>query len=91
MKGNKLLKGLLSSVLALAMAATLSTPVKAAEAYKVSADIRSLAVVPADLSGKTVIVHTNDMHGAISKYAYVASVKQNLQARGAEVILADFA
>jgi 5'-nucleotidase len=89
MKGNKLLKGLLSSVLALAMAATLSTPVKAAEAYKVSADIRSLAVVPADLSGKTVIVHTNDMHGAISKYAYVASVKQNLQARGAEVILAD--
>ena len=53
------------------------------------AEIKTIADVPADLSGKTVILHSNDVHGAIGRYAYIASVKQNLQGRGAEVILVD--
>ena len=39
--------------------------------------------------GKTIILHTNDVHGAIDKYAYVAGIKQELENKGAEVILAD--
>lgn len=42
-----------------------------------------------DLDGKTVILHTNDVHGAIDKYAKVAALKAAYVARGAEVILAD--
>ena len=42
-----------------------------------------------DLEGKTVILHTNDVHGAIDKYAKVAALKAAYVARGAEVILAD--
>ena len=41
------------------------------------------------LSGKTVILHTNDVHGEISLYAKVAALKKDYQAQGADVILAD--
>ena len=40
-------------------------------------------------AGKTVILHTNDVHGAIDGYAYVAKAKADLEAQGAEVILVD--
>lgn len=56
-----------------------------------------------DLAGKTVILHTNDIHGMTSKlkdgsfnttgsiegYAYVAAVKAAYEARGAKVVLVD--
>ena len=42
-----------------------------------------------DYTGKTVILHSNDVHGAIEGYAYIAQLKKDLQARGAEVILVD--
>ncbi len=42
-----------------------------------------------DYSGKTVILHSNDVHGAIAGYAYAAQLKKDLEARGAEVILVD--
>ena len=42
-----------------------------------------------DYTGKTVILHSNDVHGAIEGYAYIAQMKTDLEARGAEVILAD--
>ena len=45
--------------------------------------------VEQDLAGKTVILHTNDVHGDIAKYAKVAALKSELKARGADVILAD--
>ncbi len=35
-------------------------------------DIRTILDVPQDLSGKTVILHSNDVHGAIGRYAYIA-------------------
>ena len=83
-------KRVIAFVMAFAMLLTLrfQAPVALAD-YSVSADIRSIANVPANLTGKTVILHTNDIHGAVSKYAYIASVKDNLQRRGANVILAD--
>ena len=30
------------------------------------------AVFPTDYTGKTVILHSNDVHGAIDGYAYIA-------------------
>lgn len=41
------------------------------------------------LTGKTVILHSNDVHGAIDLYAAMASLKADYEAQGAEVILAD--
>lgn len=45
--------------------------------------------VEQDLAGKTVILHTNDVHGEIARYAKVAALKAELKARGADVILVD--
>lgn len=40
--------------------------------------------VEQDLVGKTVILHTNDVHGEIARYAKVAALKAELKARGAD-------
>ena len=42
-----------------------------------------------DLEGKTVILHTNDTHGALLGFAQVAKVKADFESRGAKVLLAD--
>ena len=48
------------------------------------------AVTPEeDLSGHTIILHTNDVHGGIASYAAVAGLKQAYQDAGAAVLLAD--
>ena len=44
---------------------------------------------PKPLDGKTVILHTNDVHGSIELYAKVAAMKDDYKAQGAQVILAD--
>ena len=44
---------------------------------------------PKPLDGKTVILHTNDVHGSIELYAKVAAMKGDYEAQGAQVILAD--
>ena len=48
---------------------------------------------PADTAGgyagKTVILHSNDVHGEIMGYAYIAALKADFQDKGADVILAD--
>ena len=44
---------------------------------------------PKPLDGKTVILHTNDVHGNIKEYAKVAAMKDDYKAKGAQVILAD--
>ena len=41
------------------------------------------------MDGKTVILHTNDVHGSIELYAKVAAMKGDYEAQGAQVILAD--
>lgn len=40
-----------------------------------------------DMSGQIVIMHTNDVHGAVTGYAKIAALKAEYEAMGAEVIL----
>lgn len=47
------------------------------------------AVFAADLTGKTVILHSNDVHGSIAGYANIAQLRNEAEAAGAEVILVD--
>ena len=42
-----------------------------------------------DMAGDIVILHTNDVHGAIGGYAKVAALKDAYEARGAYVLLMD--
>ena len=41
------------------------------------------------MRGKAVILHSNDVHGAIKGYACIAQLKKDFEAKGAAVILAD--
>ena len=72
----KHMKKLLSLLLVLCLVLSLSCTAFAAEAAK-------------PLDGKTVILHSNDVHGAIDLYAAMAAMKADYEAQGAEVILAD--
>ncbi len=58
-------------------------------AYEVKVDTKTVLDIPEDLSGKTVIVHSNDVHGAIDGYAQIAALRNEIRSRGANVILAD--
>ena len=69
-------KKLLSLLLVLCLILSLSCTAFAADEAK-------------PLAGKTVILHSNDVHGAIDLYAAMASLKADYEAQGAEVILAD--
>lgn len=42
-----------------------------------------------DLSGAIVILHTNDVHGAIDGYAKAAALKKTYEEMGAYVLLMD--
>ena len=79
-------KKLLSLLLAVAMAFSLTVPAVAAEGDDAQA---APYVVPADLSGEIVLLHTNDVHGAIGTYAKVAALKDALEEKGAYVLLMD--
>ncbi len=46
-------------------------------------------VTHGDLYGKTVLLHSNDVHGAIEGYAKMAALKEAYEAREANVILID--
>ena len=59
---------------------------KTAYAEGTKADVRFVNSLPADMSGKTVILHTNDVHGAVKSYAQVTALKYEIMNRGAEVI-----
>ena len=89
MKNSNVFKRVLTLVLAVAMIFSMGFVPKYAYAAEYKADVRSIANVPTDLSGKTIILHTNDVHGALDGYAQVATLKYEFTARGAEVILAD--
>ncbi|MBD5482203.1 MAG: LysM peptidoglycan-binding domain-containing protein [Lachnospiraceae bacterium] len=81
-KRNKLL----ALLMVLAMTFTMAVPVMAAEAED---GIMTISAVPEDIAGKTVILHTNDAHGAIEGYAKVAALKAEYEAAGANVLLMD--
>ena len=71
----------LSVLLALAMVFSLTVTSFAAE--------EPTAAEAGEMTGKTVILHTNDVHGAIEGYAYITALKADYEAKGAEVILVD--
>ena len=75
---------LFAAVLALALLFALAVPASAAYDYEANAKI-----ISSDYSGKTIILHSNDVHGVLDGYAYMAQVKARLEAQGADVILAD--
>ncbi len=89
MKKVNVMKGILSFVLSLSVMFAVAFVPKTAYAYDVRTDVRSVASVPADLSGKLVVIHTNDVHGAIDGYAQVSALRNEIRARGAEVVLVD--
>ncbi|MCR4635191.1 MAG: bifunctional metallophosphatase/5'-nucleotidase [Butyrivibrio sp.] len=89
MKTKKVLKQLFAMLLALILIVATGVTHVQVHAEDLSADVRTILNIPMDLSGKTIIIHTNDIHGAISRYAYVASLRDNLKGRGADVILVD--
>ncbi len=81
-------KKLLSLLLVLALAFTMSATALAAENY---ADLLpAVKTIPADYTGKTVILHSNDVHGALDGYACMPAMKQRfLDAGASDVILVD--
>ena len=70
-------KKLLSLLLALVMLFSLTVTANAVETNG------------GDLNGAVVILHTNDVHGAISEYAKVAALKKSYEDKGAYVLLMD--
>ena len=89
------MKKLLALILALAM--LLGVTAAFAEAageenwtaneYLAHADIRY--DLDADYTGKTVILHSNDVHGQLDGYACIAGLRTVFEGLGADVILAD--
>ena len=74
----------LSVLLAFAMMLSLGVTTLAAEDTAVGT-----TAVEQIYAGKTVILHSNDVHGAITGYACIAALKTDYESRGAEVILVD--
>ncbi len=91
MNMKKLLSMILALAMVLSMAAVFSAGAEDAEwgeaDFAAHADVRySLA---GDYTGKTIILHSNDVHGQIDGYAYIAGLRDYLITLGADVILAD--
>ncbi len=42
-----------------------------------------------EYAGQTVILHTNDVHGAVEGYSYLPALKASIEAQGGTVILVD--
>lgn len=77
----------LSVLLAMAMVLSLTVTGFAIEDPAAATDAETKT--EATMAGKTVILHTNDVHGAVEGYAYIAALKADYEAKGAEVILVD--
>ena len=78
---KKILSLVLAAMLVLAMGITAF-----AEGDYIS---KTVFAVEGNYTGKTVILHTNDVHGKIEDYAKVAALVDEYEAAGAEVILVD--
>lgn len=75
-------KKILSLLMAMAMVVSLAVPALAE-------DEPLLISSAPDYSNSIVILHSNDVHGAVEGYAYIAALKAGYEAKGAEVILVD--
>lgn len=89
------MKKLIALILALTMVLSLTAAFAEAAGdanwtkaeYLAHADIRY--DLDKDYTGKTVILHSNDVHGQIDGYAYIAGLRTCFESLGADVILAD--
>ena len=80
-------KKLLSLLLVLALALTMSAT---AFADYYSSLLPAVKTIPSEYTGKTIILHSNDVHGAIDGYAYMTALKQKfLDAGASDVLLVD--
>ena len=77
-------KKLLSLILVLALVLTLG---QAALADYYSNLLPVVRTVPPNFTGKTVILHSNDVHGAIAGYAYMPVLREVLLGVGASDVL----
>ena len=84
-KIRTLLAGVLSAGCVLLSIPVAPVTVFAEEEYP--ADVREMPT--GDYTGKTVIIHSNDVHGAIDGYAMMTAMKEAFEELGAEVIMAD--
>ena len=75
---------LLALVLSLVMVFAIAIPASADYDYAANANI-----VYSSFEGKTVILHSNDVHGALAGYAYMPALKAQFEAAGAEVYMVD--
>ena len=78
------MKKLLSLILALAMLLAMGS---AALADYYSSLLPVVTTYPPDFKGKTVILHSNDVHGAIDGYAYMPALREKLLGLGATDVL----
>lgn len=85
-KWNKLLSLLLAMIMAFSLAATGLADGEEGEA---AAEPVAAYQVPEDAKDAIVILHTNDVHGAIENYAKVAALKTMYEEAGATVYLLD--
>ena len=82
------MKKMLLILLSVLLALSLALPAMAATPM-VAGQIVTVKTAEPDLTGKTVILHTNDVHGALAGYAYVPALRAAYEAAGAEVIVVD--
>ncbi len=81
-------KKLFSLLLVLALVFTMSATALAANEY--SNLLPTVKTIPNDYANKIIILHSNDVHGALDGYAYMAALKNQFMAAGAsDVILVD--
>lgn len=74
----------LALLLSLVLLFALAVPASADYDYAANAK-----VIYSDYTGKTVILHSNDVHGVIASYAYMAALKDQFENSGAKVLLVD--
>ena len=72
----------MKKLLALTLALILALSALPALAEDISAN-----VFQTDYTGKTVILHTNDVHGAVAGYAYIPALRSWMLSHGAEDVL----
>ena len=83
------MKKFLSLLLVMAMFFSLAIPALAVDGEEETPVVTAPYTVPADVEGKIVILHTNDVHGAVENYAKVATLKKRFADAGAHVLLVD--
>ena len=79
----------LSLLLTVAMVFSLAVTVSADEPMLIAAAEPMEVATAENYEDSVVILHSNDVHGAVAGYAYIAALKAEYEAKGAEVILVD--